>query len=96
LRLDASQVLGINANQTLMAIIAILATIALVWRHRSGQVELAPAMATEPAAGDIIEVVGEQQVNKPSVIDAALEEREPESNEPEEAGPEEDEPKQED
>jgi phosphatidylglycerol:prolipoprotein diacylglycerol transferase len=94
LRLDASQVLGINANQTLMAIIAVLATIALVWRHRSEQVELAPALAAEPAA-DIIEVVGEEQVNKPSVIDAALEEKEPDTNEPDEAGPEVDEPKQE-
>lgn len=35
LRLDASQVAGVNANQTFMAIIAILAAAALWWRHRS-------------------------------------------------------------
>ena len=34
LRLDASQVAGINANQTLMAIIAICSSATLIWRHR--------------------------------------------------------------
>mgnify|MGYP002412755321 FL=1 len=34
LRLDSSQVAGINANQTLMAVIAVLASIALYLRHR--------------------------------------------------------------
>jgi phosphatidylglycerol---prolipoprotein diacylglyceryl transferase len=33
LRLDASQVAGINANQTLSAIVAIAATVSLIWRH---------------------------------------------------------------
>lgn len=36
LRLDASQVAGININQTLVAIVAISAAALLVWRHRSG------------------------------------------------------------
>jgi phosphatidylglycerol---prolipoprotein diacylglyceryl transferase len=36
LRMDASQVGGINFNQTLMAVIAILATAALILRHRRG------------------------------------------------------------
>jgi len=35
LRLDASQVAGVNANQTFMAIVAILSVIALWWRHRN-------------------------------------------------------------
>jgi phosphatidylglycerol---prolipoprotein diacylglyceryl transferase len=36
LRLDASMLGGINANQTAMAIVAVLAAAALVWRHRKG------------------------------------------------------------
>ncbi len=35
LRLDASQIAGINANQTLMAIIAVAAAVSLWWRHRT-------------------------------------------------------------
>jgi phosphatidylglycerol:prolipoprotein diacylglycerol transferase len=34
LRLDASRVAGININQTVMAVVAVLATAALLWRHR--------------------------------------------------------------
>lgn len=37
LRLDSSQLSGINANQTFMAIVAILATLTLLWRHRNHQ-----------------------------------------------------------
>jgi phosphatidylglycerol:prolipoprotein diacylglycerol transferase len=35
LRLDAAQVGGINANQTLMAVVALTAAVLLVFRHRS-------------------------------------------------------------
>jgi phosphatidylglycerol---prolipoprotein diacylglyceryl transferase len=35
LRLDASQLAGINANQTLSAIVAVIATGVLIWRHHS-------------------------------------------------------------
>jgi len=42
LRLDASMVGGININQTLMAVVAVLATAALLWRHRRNT-RLAPA-----------------------------------------------------
>ena len=34
LRLDASQIDGINANQTFVAIVAVFSTLALLWRHR--------------------------------------------------------------
>ena len=34
LRLDASQVAGININQTLMAVVAVLSVVTLLWRHR--------------------------------------------------------------
>lgn len=34
IRLDPSQVAGLDANQTLMAIVAVLATAAFLWRHR--------------------------------------------------------------
>jgi phosphatidylglycerol:prolipoprotein diacylglycerol transferase len=39
LRLDASQLAGININQTIMAVVAVLALITLIWRHRPGQVQ---------------------------------------------------------
>jgi phosphatidylglycerol:prolipoprotein diacylglycerol transferase len=34
-RLDASQLMGLNANQSMMAVVAIIAAAALFWRHRS-------------------------------------------------------------
>jgi len=37
LRLDSSQVAGINANQTLMLVVMIIASIVLLWKHRPGQ-----------------------------------------------------------
>lgn len=37
LRLDASQLGGININQTFMAVIAVVAAAVLIWRHRPGQ-----------------------------------------------------------
>ena len=57
LRLDSSQVAGINANQTLMMIVFVLATAALIWRHRGR-----PASTTDQ--GDIqpfAESVSERQ-----------------------------------
>src|SRR5512141_308680 len=36
LRLDASQVMSININQTFMAIVAVAAILVFVWRHRPG------------------------------------------------------------
>lgn len=36
LRLDASQLVGVNANQTFMAIVAIVSAATLFWRHRPG------------------------------------------------------------
>jgi hypothetical protein len=42
LRLDASLVGGININQTVMAVVAVFATAALLWRHRRAS-RLAPA-----------------------------------------------------
>jgi phosphatidylglycerol:prolipoprotein diacylglycerol transferase len=42
LRLDASMVGGININQTFMAVVAVLAVAALLWRHRR-DTRLAPA-----------------------------------------------------
>jgi phosphatidylglycerol:prolipoprotein diacylglycerol transferase len=35
LRLDASMISGINANQTVAAVIAVCASVALYWRHRA-------------------------------------------------------------
>ncbi len=44
LRLDASLVGGVNINQTVAAIVAVLAASALLWRHRRGS-SLAPTEA---------------------------------------------------
>jgi phosphatidylglycerol:prolipoprotein diacylglycerol transferase len=44
LRLDTSPVSGVNANQTVMAVVALLAAAWLYWRHRPG----APAEDPEP------------------------------------------------
>lgn len=49
LRLDYSPVAGLNVNQTLMAIIAVLATGVLVWRHRPGAKKEAPVQPQETA-----------------------------------------------
>jgi len=50
LRLDASMVGGININQTIMGIVAVLAAGTLIWRHRpgSGNDDLAP-LTNDPA-----------------------------------------------
>lgn len=45
LRLDSSQLAGINANQTFMAIVALVSVTALFWRHRTG-------MSTKPQPAD--------------------------------------------
>ncbi len=47
LRLDASRVLTININQTLSAVVGILAIAALIWRHRPASTS--PAMYEEAA-----------------------------------------------
>ncbi len=48
LRLDASQVMSININQTVMAVVGIVAIFVLIWRHRPGST----APAAYPAATD--------------------------------------------
>lgn len=37
IRLDPSQVAGLNANQTLMAVVALAAIVTLIWRHWRGR-----------------------------------------------------------
>ncbi|HET6845849.1 MAG TPA: prolipoprotein diacylglyceryl transferase [Anaerolineales bacterium] len=61
LRLDASQVLSININQTIMAVVAVGAAAILIWRHRGGEAsrpstgsperEMSSLGASRPAAG---------------------------------------------
>ena len=48
LRLDSAQVAGINANQTVMAVVALAATAVLIWRHRKPAVDVVPAVAESP------------------------------------------------
>ena len=58
LRLDSSQVAGLNANQTIMLIIAIVAGAALIWRHRF-QKDVQELEHLDPAA-DISDASGSQ------------------------------------
>ena len=51
LRLDTSNVGGINANQTLMAVIAFVSIGALIWRHRTGA----------PVRQEVVETESEKQ-----------------------------------
>ncbi len=48
LRLDASQVAGLNANQTIMAIVALAAAAALIWRHRQPAAGVNPLLSRCP------------------------------------------------
>lgn len=57
LRLDASQVAGINANQTLMLVVLVLSSAVLFWRHRRKR-ELVPA---ESASQKVIPSESETQ-----------------------------------
>jgi len=50
LRLDASEIGGININQTFMAVIAVLAAGLLIWRHRPGAPRPEPESRIEPEA----------------------------------------------
>jgi phosphatidylglycerol:prolipoprotein diacylglycerol transferase len=62
LRLDASQVGGVNANQTVAAVVAICAAAALIWRHRqsaeNGGVDSLPAKRV--ATGGESDITGGQ------------------------------------
>lgn len=61
IRLDASQVAGLDANQTVMAVIALAAAAALVWRHRKGQ----------PAAAVTVESESESASETPEQVNEA-------------------------
>ena len=58
LRLDSAQVAGINANQTVMAVVALAATAVLIWRHRKHAADVVPAVAESPTPAPI---EGEEQ-----------------------------------
>jgi phosphatidylglycerol---prolipoprotein diacylglyceryl transferase len=49
LRLDSSQVVGLNANQTIMALVALAAAAGLILRHRKTVATVAPPDAEIPA-----------------------------------------------
>lgn len=55
LRLDVSNVGGINANQTLMAVIAIVSIGALIWRHRSDTVVQDVELDTAAEEQEVVE-----------------------------------------
>ncbi len=72
LRLDASQVMSININQTLMAVVGIAAIIVLIWRHRPG--------STAPAAYSSVadeEEESEEPVGNQAPVEAHVEDEAP-------------------
>lgn len=48
LRLDTAPIGSINANQTIMGVVALVSALALIWRHRPGAAQM--AVAAQPAA----------------------------------------------
>jgi phosphatidylglycerol:prolipoprotein diacylglycerol transferase len=52
-RLDSSLVAGVNANQTVMAIVAVAAAAALIWRHRSSAPAASPRAGTSRSASKL-------------------------------------------
>jgi phosphatidylglycerol:prolipoprotein diacylglycerol transferase len=62
LRLDSSMVAGLNANQAIMAVVALAAAAALIWRHRKpAATTIETASIETPAAAPTDE--NEQQAN---------------------------------
>ncbi len=57
LRLDASRVLSININQTLMAVVGIAAILVFIWRHRPGLAE--PAQSEMMGGSEPMEMESE-------------------------------------
>jgi len=53
LRLDSSQVAGINANQTLMLVVFLLSSAALIWRHRGRPASSVDQSDLQPLADSV-------------------------------------------
>lgn len=62
LRLDASRVLSVNINQTMMAVVAVVATAVLVWRHGPGA---SPSPSGNGMLGDAT-LAGDALAGRPS------------------------------
>ncbi len=71
LRLDASRVLSININQTLMAVVGIAAIIVLIWRHRPGSAE--PAGSETLASGEGMEMESDAAASQAVANEPAME-----------------------
>lgn len=52
LRLDSSEVAGVNANQWFVVIVALVAIALLIYRHRPGASQSEPVETREPAIGE--------------------------------------------
>ena len=63
LRLDASEVMSININQTIMAAVAVAAVAVLIWRHRPA---LPSAKSAELAAAGVASTSGAKRISRPS------------------------------
>jgi phosphatidylglycerol---prolipoprotein diacylglyceryl transferase len=63
LRLDASKVMSININQTLMAVVGIGAILVFIWRHRPG--------SSEPERSEMTdgEAMAEEASANPAIVD---------------------------
>lgn len=74
LRLDTAPVGTINANQTIMGVVAVLSAAALFWRHRSGAAPVSNAVAAEYAPVSVKDQVGDSSLNLPGNYDGAEDE----------------------
>ncbi len=74
IRLDASMVGGININQTVMGIIALIALGTLIWRHRpgSGDEDLAPLSPESGFTPESKEMVIEDPVKEEPVVEEPI------------------------
>jgi phosphatidylglycerol---prolipoprotein diacylglyceryl transferase len=72
LRLDASQVMSININQTVMAVVGIAAIIVLIWRHRPGSTAPA-AYRTIPGEAEDTEAASDELAAEQAAMDAPAE-----------------------
>jgi phosphatidylglycerol---prolipoprotein diacylglyceryl transferase len=72
LRLDASQVMSININQTVMAVVGIAAILVLIWRHRPGSTAPA-AYQSMPDEEEISETGTDELAAEQAAMDAPAE-----------------------
>ncbi len=70
LRLDPSYVGGVNINQAIAGVVAVLAVAALIWRHRSGSTaEMAYATVDAEESPEVDEPPAEPEASQPATVE---------------------------